>query len=68
MGNIWNLFIIQLFSEVGALVGRKAGGIAYMAHIGGFVFGMASARLLWSRKNVLSKCSEVSRGKSFFTE
>ena len=43
-------FIIQLFSEVGALVGRKAGGIAYMAHIGGFIFGMASARLLWPRK------------------
>jgi membrane associated rhomboid family serine protease len=43
-------FVIQLFSEVGALVGRRAGGIAYMAHIGGFVFGMASARLLRSRK------------------
>jgi membrane associated rhomboid family serine protease len=48
-------FIIQLFSEVGALVGRKAGGIAYMAHIGGFVFGMASARLLWSRKKRAQK-------------
>jgi membrane associated rhomboid family serine protease len=39
-------FLIQLFSEVGALVQKQTGGgIAYMAHIGGFVFGMASARL-----------------------
>jgi membrane associated rhomboid family serine protease len=39
-------FLIQLFSEVGSLVHRRLGGIAYMAHIGGFVFGMASALLL----------------------
>ena len=38
-------FLIQLFSEVGSLVHRRLGGIAYMAHIGGFVFGMASAFL-----------------------
>jgi membrane associated rhomboid family serine protease len=39
-------FLIQLFSEVGSLVERQTGGgIAYAAHIGGFVFGMASARL-----------------------
>jgi membrane associated rhomboid family serine protease len=34
-------FLIQLFSEAGSLVERHGGGIAYMAHIGGFVFGMA---------------------------
>jgi membrane associated rhomboid family serine protease len=40
-------FLIQLFSEVGTLIHRKGGGggIAYMAHVGGFVFGMAFARL-----------------------
>jgi membrane associated rhomboid family serine protease len=38
-------FLIQLFSEVGSLVHRRLGGIAYMAHIGGFVFGMAFALL-----------------------
>jgi membrane associated rhomboid family serine protease len=39
-------FLIQFFSEVGTLVQKKTGGgIAYMAHIGGFVFGMAFIRL-----------------------
>jgi len=44
-------FLIQLFSEVGSLVERRTGGgIAYAAHIGGFVFGMASARLFERRQ------------------
>jgi membrane associated rhomboid family serine protease len=42
-------FLIQLFSEVGAVVQRQTGGIAYMAHVGGFVFGMALARLFKPR-------------------
>ncbi|MDI6727612.1 MAG: rhomboid family intramembrane serine protease [Thermodesulfovibrionales bacterium] len=43
-------FAIQLFSEVGAVAQRQTGGgVAYMAHIGGFVFGMALARLFESR-------------------
>jgi membrane associated rhomboid family serine protease len=47
-------FIIQLFSEIGSLAQRQAGGgIAYMAHIGGFVFGVASARLFEMRKRLL---------------
>jgi membrane associated rhomboid family serine protease len=36
-------FLIQLFSEAGSLVERQTGGIAYMAHIGGFIFGMIFA-------------------------
>jgi len=48
-------FIIQLFSEIGSLAQRQAGGgVAYMAHIGGFVFGIASARLFESRKRLLN--------------
>jgi membrane associated rhomboid family serine protease len=43
-------FLIELFSGVGALVEKQSGGIAYMAHIGGFVFGMAFARLFESRE------------------
>lgn len=39
-------FLIQLFSEVGSMVHRRLSGIAYMAHIGGFVFGMAYAFFL----------------------
>ena len=42
-------FLIQLFSEVGALVQKQSGGIAYMAHVGGFVFGMGIARLFRPR-------------------
>ncbi len=38
-------FVIQLLSEVGSLVHRQTGGVAYVAHIGGFVFGMASVHL-----------------------
>ncbi len=44
-------FVIQLFSEVGSLLqSHTGGGIAYMAHIGGFIFGMATARFFESRQ------------------
>lgn len=49
MVGLW--FLIQLFSEVGALANAQAGGgVAYMAHIGGFVFGMLVCRLFESRR------------------
>ena len=38
-------FLTQLFSEVGSLVEVQEGGVAYMAHIGGFIFGMLIARI-----------------------
>jgi membrane associated rhomboid family serine protease len=38
-------FLTQLFSEVGALAQVQSGGVAYMAHIGGFAFGALTARL-----------------------
>jgi membrane associated rhomboid family serine protease len=40
---IW--FLIQLFSELGTLATVQSGGVAYMAHIGGFIFGAIFARL-----------------------
>lgn len=44
-------FVIQLFSEVGAVTHTHLdGGVAYMAHIGGFIFGMASAHFFESRQ------------------
>ncbi len=45
MIGVW--FLTQLFSEVGALtqVTANDGGVAYMAHIGGFTFGMLFCRL-----------------------
>ena len=38
-------FVTQLFSELGALATVQTGGVAYVAHIGGFVMGMITARL-----------------------
>lgn len=35
---IW--FVLQLFSEVGSIAAGQIGGVAHMAHIGGFVFGL----------------------------
>jgi len=38
-------FLTQVFSQVGALVQTNTGGVAYMAHVGGFLFGMIAGRL-----------------------
>jgi membrane associated rhomboid family serine protease len=40
-------FVLQLFSGVGGLGTEVNGGVAYWAHVGGFVFGMAAAWLLF---------------------
>jgi membrane associated rhomboid family serine protease len=48
-------FLTQLFSA-GQVAQVQAGGVAYLAHIGGFIFGAASARLFESgdRRPVVS--------------
>ena len=38
-------FLIQLFSQVGSVADVQSGGVAYMAHVGGFIFGAITARL-----------------------
>lgn len=38
-------FLIQLFSQIGSVANVQSGGVAYMAHVGGFIFGAASARI-----------------------
>ena len=43
-------FLTQLFSEIGAVAQTQTGGVAYMAHIGGFVYGMLFGRLFESRQ------------------
>jgi hypothetical protein len=43
-------FLAQLFSEVGALAEVQTGGVAYMAHIGGFIYGALAARFFESRE------------------
>jgi membrane associated rhomboid family serine protease len=37
-------FVIQLFSKVGSVADVQTGGVAYMAHLGGFIFGAITAR------------------------
>jgi membrane associated rhomboid family serine protease len=42
-------FLIQLFSQVGAVADvQGGGGVAYAAHVGGFIFGVVTARLFES--------------------
>jgi len=38
-------FLIQLFSQVGSVANVQSGGVAYMAHVGGFIFGAVTARI-----------------------
>jgi membrane associated rhomboid family serine protease len=45
---IW--FVLQAFQGVGALGANATGGVAWFAHIGGFVFGLAVAFLFYRRR------------------
>ena len=49
---IW--FLMQLFSGVGAVASAQtqSGGVAYMAHVAGFVFGAITARLFEQRDRI----------------
>ncbi len=38
-------FLIQLFSQIGSVANVQSGGVAYAAHVGGFIFGAVSARI-----------------------
>ena len=38
-------FLVQLFNQVGAVAEVQAGGVAYAAHVGGFIFGAVTARI-----------------------
>ena len=44
-------FLIQLFS-VGAVAQVQSGGVAYLAHVGGFIFGAVTARLFEDRRRI----------------
>jgi membrane associated rhomboid family serine protease len=48
-------FLTQLFTEIGALAVVQSSGVAYMAHIGGFIFGAVAARLFESRDRRLQQ-------------
>ena len=38
-------FVVQVFSQIGTAGKADAGGVAYAAHVGGFIFGAVFARL-----------------------
>jgi membrane associated rhomboid family serine protease len=38
-------FVTQLFSQLGSTADVQTGGVAYLAHVGGFIFGAATARI-----------------------
>jgi membrane associated rhomboid family serine protease len=46
---VW--FLIQLF-HAGAIANVQTGGVAYMAHIGGTIFGALTARLFEDRSRI----------------
>ena len=52
---IW--FIFQVINGYGALGGQEAGGVAYAAHIGGFIFGLLLIRRFRKRPVVVRKRS-----------
>jgi membrane associated rhomboid family serine protease len=54
---VW--FVLQLFSGVGGLGTQVNGGVAYWAHVGGFVFGMLGAWLFFRRRGEESRIQEV---------
>jgi membrane associated rhomboid family serine protease len=46
-------FLIQIFDQVGAVASNvQGGGVAYAAHVGGFIFGAVSGRLFEGFKRV----------------
>ena len=44
-------FLIQLF-HAGAVAPVQTGGVAYLAHVGGFIFGAATARLFEDSRRI----------------
>ena len=51
-------FLQQLLMGVGS-IGESAGGVAYMAHIGGFVVGLGLAKFFKTRRRVVAKIQTV---------
>lgn len=50
---IW--FLLQLFSQVGSVGQAQSGGVAYMAHVGGFIFGAVTGRLFESSRRIAAQ-------------
>src|SRR5579864_1768664 len=48
-------FLIQLFSQVGSVMSTESGGVAYMAHVGGFIFGAIGARFFEDPRRIAAQ-------------
>ena len=48
-------FLIQLFSQVGSVASTESGGVAYMAHVGGFIFGAITARFFEDSRRIAAQ-------------
>ena len=48
-------FVFQVINGMGALGGEEAGGVAYAAHIGGFIGGFILVKLFVKRRPVLQE-------------
>ena len=46
-------FVFQIINGYGALGGNEAGGVAYAAHIGGFIFGLLLVKMFVRKRIVL---------------
>lgn len=46
-------FVVQVFSGVASLGGQDVGGVAFFAHIGGFVFGLLATQVFRPRVQYL---------------
>ena len=46
-------FVFQIINGMGALGGEEAGGVAYAAHIGGFIFGLILVKMFVRKRIVL---------------
>jgi membrane associated rhomboid family serine protease len=45
-------FVLQLLSEIGSIMQRSPDGVAHMAHIGGILFGILTARFFEIKKRL----------------
>jgi membrane associated rhomboid family serine protease len=54
-------FLIQVF-HVGMVATVKTGGVAYLAHVGGFLFGVVTARLFEDQKRIAARREWYSGG------
>jgi membrane associated rhomboid family serine protease len=48
-------FLIQFFSGVGAVADVQTGGVAYMAHVGGFIFGAVTGRFFEGFRSIAGR-------------